>query len=375
MSQPVFNLRWGVLGAGHISGVFVKDIILDPKTRGLTDVTHEFVAVGSRDATKAQEWITRITGKEDHPAKAYGSYEEVVKDPNVQAVYIGVPHSGHYDLAILALNNGKHVLLEKPFTVNAKEAKALIDLSREKSLFIMEAMWTRFLPVAQYISDLVRGEELGEVRILHADLSGDCKIDELSLDHRLIDPKLAGGALLDLGPYPLVWAIIAMYENPAYDKKQPPSISSSMLKVPRTGVDAHSTFTLTFDGLYSQAVLTCGLTVSTPNPALVIRLKKGNIIVDAPIYRPDRVTVQWLAEPGSNVVAREEVKNFTNGSGDNIPGGGWHWQADEVARCIREGKLESATWSWDKTLFEMEVFDKVRQQCGLLFPDGVEKVV
>ncbi|KAG8835096.1 hypothetical protein FRC17_005217 [Serendipita sp. 399] len=372
MSQPVFNLRWGVLGAGWISGVFVKDIILDPKSRGVTDVTHEFVAVGSRDAAKAQEWITKITGREDHPAKAYGSYDELVKDSFILA---RVPHSGHYDLAVLALNNGKHVLLEKPFTVNAKEARSLIDLAKKKNLFIMEAMWTRFLPVAQYISDLVKGGELGEVRVLHADLSGNCKIEDLPLDHRLLDPKLAGGALLDLGPYPMVWAIIAMYENPGHDKKQTPSVSSSMLKAPRTGVDAHSAFTVTFDDLFAQAVLTCGLTVSTPSPALVIRLKKGNILVDAPIYRPQKVTVQWLKEPGGGTVEKEEVKNFTNGSGDDIPGGGWHWQADEVARCIRDGKLESATWSWDKTIFEMEVFDKVRQQSGLSFPDGVEKVV
>lgn len=375
MSQRPFKVRWGILGAGWISSVFVKDIILDPQSRGVTDVVHEFAAVGSRDVQKAKEWIAKTTGREDHPAKAYGSYDAVVNDPDVDAVYIGVPHSGHYELVVLALNHGKHVLCEKPFTVNAPEAKALIQLAKEKNLFLMEAMWTRFLPVAEYISGLVKGGSLGDIRVLHADLSGDFDLQNIPLTHRILDPTLAGGALLDLGPYPLVWAIIALYEHPSNSKQGPSSISGAMLKSTPTKVDAHTSFTLTFENLNAQAILTCGITVSTPNPALIIRLRKGNILVDAPIYRPQTVKVQYLKSEGSDEVEREEIKSFEKGSDPSVPGGGWHWQADEVARCIRDGKIESNVWGWDKTVLEMEIFDEVRKQGGLAYPEGVEKVV
>lgn len=159
----------------------------------------------------------------------------------------------------------------------------------------------------------------------------------------------------------MVWAITALYEHPSNARAAPSHVSGSMLKTPLTGVDAHTAFTLTFDKLAAQAVLTCGVTVSTPNPALVIRLRQGNILVDAPIYRPQTVRVQYLEKPGSGEVAREEVTNWPNGAkeGDNVQGGGWHWQADEVARCVRDGKIESKIWGWDKTLLQMEAFDAV----------------
>lgn len=376
MAESVFKLRWGILGAGWISGVFVKDIILHPNTRGVTDVIHEFVAIGSRDAQKAKQWIAEKTGQADHPAKAYGSYEEVVSDPEVDAVYIGVPHPGHYDLVVLALNHGKHVLCEKPCTVNANETKALFKLAKEKNLFLMEAMWTRFLPVAQYIADLVHKGTLGDVKVVHADLSGDFDVANIPLTHRILDPKLGGGALLDLGPYPMIWAIAALYEHPSNERTSPSHVSGSILKTPLTGVDEHTSFTLTFDKLAAQAILSCGITVSTPNPALVIRCRKGNILVDAPIYRPHTVRVQYLEKAGGETVEREEVTKWPNGSkeGDNVQGGGWHYQADEVARCVRDGKIESNVWGSDKTILQMEVFDQVRKQGGLLYPEGTEKV-
>lgn len=130
-----------------------------------------------------------------------------------------------------------------------------------------------------------------------------------------------------------------------------------MLLATPTKVDGHTSFALSFPHLNALAVLSCGITLSTPNPGLVIRLRKGNIFVDAPIYRPDKVTVQYLDKEGSDTVVKQEVKTFVNGG--DVPGGGWHWQADEVARCVRDGKVESRVWGWDKTLLEMEVFDKV----------------
>lgn len=151
-----------------------------------------------------------------------------------------------------------------------------------------------------------------------------------------------------------------MYEHPSNSAKKPSSVTGSMLKTPKTGVDAHTVVVLNFDDLNAQAVLSCGITLSTPSPAVTIRLRKGNILIDHPAYRPDKVTVQWLKEEGGKEILKEEVKTFTNGSPEGqSEGGGWHYQADEVARCIRDGKLESDIWGMDKALLAMEIFDEV----------------
>ncbi|CUA73592.1 hypothetical protein RSOLAG22IIIB_10900 [Rhizoctonia solani] len=367
MADSVFELKWGVLGAGHISSVFVKDLLLDPKTRNVTDVIHKVVAVGSRDVAKAQEFIDKHAPSSPE-TKAYGSYEEVVGDKNANAVYIGTPHTHHYTCAALALRAGKHVLCEKPFTSNAAELKSLISIAKENNVFLMEAMWTRFLPIAEAIKTIINSGELGDVKVLHADLAGDFKLDSIPKTHRILDPMLGGGALLDLGPYPFVWAATVLYEH-ALNHREPPShIAGSMVKTKLTGVDSSTTFVLNFDKIEAQAILSCSITISTPNPALVIRCRKGNILVAPPIYKPKSFIVQYFDEPGSDVVKREEKREFS------FEGGGWHFQADEVARCVRDGKLQSEVWSLETSLVQMNVFDEVRKQCGYVLPPGVEQV-
>ncbi|ELU43711.1 dimeric dihydrodiol dehydrogenase [Rhizoctonia solani AG-1 IA] len=329
MAAP-FELRWGILGAGHISSVFVKDLLLDPKTRDVTDVIHKVAAVGSRDAAKAQEFIDKHASS-NPDTKAYGSYEEVVGDKvfsrcitkcvllDVTCLVIGTPHTHHYSCTSLALRAGKHVLCEKPFTSNAAELKSLISIAKENNVFLMESI------------NMNAG---------------------IPKTHRILDPKLGGGALLDLGPYPFVWAAAILYEH-ALNKREPPShVAGSMVKTKLTGVDSSTTFVLNFDRVEAQAILSCSITISTPNPALVVRCRKGNIIVAPPIYRPKSFIIQYLDEPGSGVVAREESREFS------FEGGGWHFQADEVARCIRDGKLQSDVWSLDASLVQMSVFDE-----------------
>ncbi|KDQ19043.1 hypothetical protein BOTBODRAFT_28531 [Botryobasidium botryosum FD-172 SS1] len=363
-----FVLRWGILGAGHISSVFIKDLLLDPKTRDVLDVAHKVVAIGSRDATKAREYADR-TVPGDKDVKAYGSYEELVNDEAVDAVYIGTPHTHHYNCAALALRAKKHVLCEKPFTSNAAELRSLIAIAKENNVFLMEAMWTRFLPIAEDIKNVITEGSLGDIKVLHADLAGDFNLDAIPDTHRILDPKLGGGALLDLGPYPLVWAILALYEHKRNENTPPALISGTMLKTPRTGVDSSTVFTLNFDKIEAQAILSCSITIPSPNPALTIRFRSGNIVVPAPIYRPSTYTIQYFSKPGSGDIIREEKRNF------KFEGGGWHFQADEVARCIRDGKLESGVWSLDKSLLQMDIFDEVRSQAGYAFPHGVEQVV
>jgi len=234
----------------------------------------------------------------------------------------------------------------------------------------MEAMWTRFQPLARAFKSVLEEGKLGPPVSLHADLSHDFNIENLSTSHRILDPRLGGGALLDLGPYPMVWAIMAMYEHPDNKGEAPGHIAASMLKTSITGVDAATTFVLTFNKtLQAQAVLSCSITLPTPWPAARIRFRNGNVAIQAPIYKPGAFTVEYFDKPGSGNVVKSETKEFS------YIGGGLHFEADEVARCIRDGKLESSEWGHAKSLLAMKVFDEVRRQGGYKFPDGVEQVI
>lgn len=144
-----------------------------------------------------------------------------------------------------------------------------------------------------------------------------------------------------------------------------------MLKTPITGVDSSTSFTLNFSGgLHAQAVLTCSITLPPLEPASVtIRYRNGTVRIAPPIYCPKQFTVEYFDKPGSGKVVREEKREF------EYEGGGWHFQADEVARCVRDEKLESGVWSHDKSLLEMDIFDEVRRQGDYKFPPGVEQVV
>ncbi|KAJ7746845.1 hypothetical protein DFH07DRAFT_831478 [Mycena maculata] len=359
-------LRWGIISTGSIAGVFVKDLLVDPKTRDVHDVVHKVAAVASRSVEKAQEFINKNAGG-DPAVKAYGTYEEVYADQDVDAIYIATPHTLHHDNALDAIRAKKHVLCEKPVTSNASELRALLAAAKENGVFFMEAMWTRFQPLPQAVMKLLEGGELGAPVVLHADLSGNFDIHNIPKTHRILDPVLGGGAILDLGPYPLVWAIMALYENPLNKFTPPSNISASILKTPLTGVDANTSFTLTFPKIAAQAILSCSINLAASSPGVTIRCEKGAIHVAAPIYRPTSFKVEYFG--ANSKVVREEEKSF------EYVGHGMHFEADEVARCIRDGKSESASWGHNKSLLEMAVFDEVRKQGGYTLPAGVEKVV
>ncbi|KAJ7173759.1 hypothetical protein C8R46DRAFT_122049 [Mycena filopes] len=358
-------LRWGIISTGKIAAVFVKDLLIDPKTRDVHDVAHKVVAVGSRKVETAQEFIA-ANAAGDASIKAYGTYEEVYADKDVDAIYIGTPHTYHYINALDAIRAKKHVLCEKPVTSNVAELRALLAAAKENGVFFMEAMWTRFQPLPQAVLKLLETGELGAPVVVHADLSGDFDIHNIPKTHRILDPALGGGAILDLGPYPLVWAIMILFENPRNELAAPSNISAAMFKTPLTGVDANTSFTLTFDKIQAQAILSCSINVPAASPGVTIRCEKGVIRIATPIYCPKSFKVEYL-ERGK--VVREEEKKF-----DYI-GHGMHYEADEVARCIRDGKSESALWGHNKSLVEMSVFDEARKQGGYVLPEGVEKLV
>ena len=186
MSKP---LRWGILGTGWIADLFVQDLQL---------TGHQVVGVGSRAPETAQRFAARFG-----IPNAHGSYESLVADPQVDIVYVATPHPMHASNAMAALNAGKHVLIEKPFTVNAAEARGIVDLAKAKNLVVLEAMWTRFLPHMRRIREIIASGALGTVYSVVADHTRDLPDDP---KHRLNALELGGGALLDLGIYPISFA-------------------------------------------------------------------------------------------------------------------------------------------------------------------------
>ena len=183
------KFTWGILGPGGIARAFAKDLTMISG--------HTIGAVGSRSLENAQKFSAVFGGT------AYGSYEELVADPTIDAVYVATPHPAHHDNVVLALNAGKPVLCEKPFSVNAKQAQSMIDAAARNKTALMEAMWARFLPHYAKVREIVDSGVLGPILSIHAD-HGQRLADQGI--PRLIEPALAGGALLDLGIYPISFA-------------------------------------------------------------------------------------------------------------------------------------------------------------------------
>lgn len=186
-----------------------KDLLINPTTRGVTDIEHVVVAAASSSSKKSAEsfvaeCVMPMQGSKAQ-CSAYGSYEELVKDPNVDLIYVGTPHSHHYQNCMLALTNGKPVLCEKAITVNAAQTRALVEEARKRKLFLMEAEWTRFFPLSVAIRKKIQAGDVGEVLRVSADLSTGEAPEIYETSHRNVNKDLAGGALLDLGVYSLLW--------------------------------------------------------------------------------------------------------------------------------------------------------------------------
>ncbi|OKL59085.1 hypothetical protein UA08_05837 [Talaromyces atroroseus] len=375
----VYNARWGILATGGIAQTFVRDLLKDTHARGTDDITHSVTAVASSTSSqRASEFIDKLQIP-GNPS-AYGSYEELVTDPNVDIIYVATPHSHHYQNARLALEVGnKHVLCEKAFTVNAAQARTLVDIAKRKGLFLMEAVWTRYFPLSVQVRELIRAGEIGEVlRVLADNSIGNASWDA---SHRMVNLDLAGGALLDLGIYSLTWVFQTLYHTlPPSQRKPPSSITSTMFKYPATGADEDTTILLSFPtttpsnslspNRTSHAVAMAAFAVDS-NPdgkasgraAIRIQGTKGEIQVECPAYRPERYRVIYSS--GEEKTKEVECPFPANGHG-------MYWEADEVARCVRDGRLESEGMPWEESVVIMEVMDEVRRQHGLVYPEKIE---
>lgn len=320
-------VRWGIISTGRIAHTFAKDL------RHIEEGT--VVAVGSRNLDSA-----KVFANEFGLERAYGSYEELVEDPEVDAVYVGTPHPMHLDNALLALNHGKPVLVEKAFTMNANEARELIDVARAKKLFVMEAMWTRFLPHVGAIHDLTVAGALGELVTFEADHGKWFPTDASS---RLFAPELGGSALLDLGIYPVSFAFMLLGR---------PSRVLSLVEPSFTGVDGQVSMLFGYDS-GAHAVLTCTSSARSPTRACITG-RDARIEIGGDFYAP--ASYRFISRDGQSRTYRFDV-----------PGRGLQFQAIEVARCLDAGLLESPIMPLDETLAIMETLDLVLSNSGSAF--------
>ena len=321
------NFSWGILGPGGIAQAFAKDLTF---TDG-----HIIGAVGSRSLANAQHFANTFGGT------AYGSYEELVADSSIDAIYVATPHPAHHDNVILALNAGKPVLCEKPFAVNAQQAQAMVDAAAKNKVALMEAMWARFLPHYAKVREIVASGVLGPILSIHAD-HGQRLADQGIA--RLVDPQLAGGALLDLGIYPISFAHMIL--------GNPTSITSKAVMTER-GVDAQTSMIFSYDN-GAQAVLTTTMIEQTPCRAVVAGLN-GWLEIDRTFYNPASMRV--ILNDGS-------VTEYASA----YVGHGLREQAESFKQIVQSGAVESKDLTWKDTVDIMKSMDTVRSQIGLKYP-------
>jgi predicted dehydrogenase len=329
-------LCWGVVATGTIARV------VTPQLARLEDA--RLHAVSSRSRERAESFAAEFGF-----ARAFGDdgvpgYQQLVEDDEVDVVYVTTPHGQHFEVTRAALEAGKHVLVEKSFTVTAREAEALIDLSRDRGVFLMEAVWTRFLPAFQRALDVIAAGEIGEVRWLQADLGFVATRDPRS---RFWAPADGGGALLDLTVYPLTWALGALGF---------PATVVAVGTLTRDGVDAQNALTLGYAG-GAQAQLLSTL-VSVATRTATIAGDAGTLRVGTPLTRPTVLRVQRGDEEREERF-EERAPRFA-------------YQLREVTRCVQQGRAESPTMPLADTLATMRLFDEARRQLGVVYPHDDE---
>ncbi len=323
-------MKVGILGAGGIAGVMAKTI------QGLADV--ENYAIASRDLSKAEAFA-----KEWGMQKAYGSYEEMLADPQVDLVYIAVPHSHHHQWTIAALNAGRNVLCEKAFAANTKQAEEMIALAEEKKLLLTEAIWTRYMPSRKIIDDIIASGAIGKVTTVASNLG--YKID---MNERMVKPELAGGCLLDLTVYTLNFSSMVLGDSIK-------RIEASMVPT-QTGVDGQDTVMIEYENGCMASMFTT-MHALTDRRGLICG-ENGFICVQN-INNPEKITV--YAPDRTQYAVKEEI----------IPPAqitGYEYEVLACKKAIEEGRIECEEMPHAETIEIMRQMDRIREQFGIRYP-------
>ena len=320
--------RWGILGPGNIAAKFAAGVA------ALDD--QEVVAVGSRTQASADRFADRFDIRRRHVG-----YEALVADPEVDAIYVATPHSFHREHTFLALEYEKHVLCEKPFAINAGEAQEMVHAARDMKLFLMEAMWSRFLPIIVEMRRLIADGAIGTVQMIQADFGFRASFNPAS---RLFDPALGGGALHDVGVYPVSLATMLLGE---------PDRIAAVAALGATGIDENTGMVFGYPG-GEVALLATTVRASTLQEAIILG-STGSIRVHSPWWVGNTLTLQ-RAGHDPELFVRPFIAN------------GYSHEAMEVASCVRAGRLESENMSWEESLLVMLIMDTVRAQLGMKYP-------
>ncbi len=328
--QP--KIRWGIIGAGIIAHKLAKAVALDSDS--------ELVSVASRTPGKAAAFASEFG------ITAAADYEALLGDPAIDVVYIATTHNLHHENALLALSFGKNLLIEKPFTVNAEQARELVELAREKGCFMMEAIWTRFLPSMLALKETLASGCIGDLKHLRLDFGG---IVPPHYRARLVTPELAGGVTLDMGIYPITFV--------CYVLGQLPSEIKSMARFSDTGVDEFATYQFKFPSGCSAVIATSYNLAMKPEAMLYGSM--GHI--DYPRFQDGQEFSVAIHDGTGKITSTESVvaENASNG---------FTYQVAEVVTCLRAGKLESDIIPLDETVAIMAIMDSMRAEWDFKYP-------
>ncbi len=320
------QIRWGILGLGKIATKFTKDLLTLPGAK--------LQAVASRDLIKARGFALEYGA-----TSAYGSYEELAQDPEVDVVYIATPHVSHSSYSLLCLNHKKAVLCEKPFAMDSDEVNEMIQVAREKKVFLMEALWTRFLPHYQYVLNLVESKKYGEVISVEADFGFKAPFDP---ENRVWKRELGGGSLLDIGIYPIFAALTIL----GY-----PTEVLAVGSFAETSVDQETKMIFSYPS-EQTAVLRSSLVCNTPTEAIVY-CKEGTIKINTRFHEPSSVSIITKDGPIEKTFDYKTI--------------GYSYEAQHVMECLWQKKTESNLWTLQNSLELISLLDEVRIQIGLQY--------
>jgi len=325
------KFRWGILGCGKIAAKFASDL---KHVEGA-----ELRAVASRDGERAAAFA-----REWGATESLGSYHDLAEHAEVDAIYIATPHAQHHEHALLCLNRGKHVLCEKAFAINSRQAREMIDTARSKNVFLMEALWTKFLPHYQLVMGMLRKGELGEIKSFLVNFGFSAGPNPAQ---RIFDPQLGGGALLDIGIYNIFMALSVL--------GKPDGIEAIMTPA-STGVDEQCAITFTYkNGAIAQLFCTFASNLATEAD---ICGTQGRIRLASRFYEPTTTIEHYPQKMDSKTIIPH----------DREPGWGYQYEIRHVQECISNGLLESPVMSHADTLLLMEVMDEVRAKAGIYYP-------
>lgn len=331
-NRELRTTKWGIIGPGRIAHKFAQGLASIPGAK--------LFAVASRSEERALSFASQYK----IPCY-YVGYEKIVQNPEIDIIYIATPHTFHYENTLMCLENGIPVLCEKPFTITRDQLRKLVNTARERKIFLMEAIWTRFLPTIKKVLEIQKSGKLGKIKALYADFGFKAPVD---FNGRLYNLDLGGGALLDIGIYPVFLSLLLLGK---------PEEIKSMAVISETGADESCSMLFKYtNGIIAS--LNCTITAETPIEAVII-FENGRVRINRGWFAPSSLTI---------FSAKEKKKEVTF----KYHGNGYHFEAIEAMQCLKKGLTECPELPLDFSLDLMGLLDEIRRQCGIRYPGIVE---